>query len=55
MHRSILALVALIAIAIGSSSAFACSGQVASTTPKQTLASIDGGVTPIVVPTDDGS
>ncbi len=55
MHRSILALVALVAFAIGSSAAFACSGDVASTTPKQTLASIDGGITPIVVPTGDGS
>lgn len=56
MHRSILALVALVAFAIGSSTAYACSsGTVASTTPQQTVASIDGGSTPILVPTGDGS
>jgi hypothetical protein len=55
MHR-ILALLALGAFAIGSTSAFACSyGDVAGTTPKQTVASVDGGSTPIPVPTRDGS
>ncbi len=54
MHR-ILALIALVAFAIGSSSAFACSGHVASTVPQQTVASIDGGSTPILVPTGNGS
>jgi hypothetical protein len=51
MHRSILALVALVAFAIGSSAAYAdCAGHVVSTTPKQTVASADG-VTPIRTPT----
>lgn len=56
MHRSILALVALVAFAIGSSSAFAdCAGHIASPTTKQTVASADG-VTPIQVPTSgDGN
>ena len=44
MHRSILALIALVAFAIGSSAAYAdCAGHVASTTTKQTVASADGG------------
>lgn len=56
MHRSILALVALVAFAIGSSAAFAdCAGHVASTTTKQSVASADGSTTPIRVPTGDGS
>jgi hypothetical protein len=57
MHRSILALIALVAFAIGSSAAYAdCAGHVASTTTKQTVASVDGGVTPKPVATqDDGS
>ena len=56
MHRSILALVALVAFAIGSSTAFAdCTGHVASTTTKQSVASNDGGSPPIRVPTGDGS
>ena len=51
MHRSILALVALVAFAIGISAAYAdCAGHVASTTTKQTVASADG-VTPIRTPT----
>lgn len=56
MHRSILALVALVAFAIGSSTAYAdCAGHVASTTTKQTVASADG-VTPIRLPTSgDGN
>jgi len=50
MHRSILALAALVAFAIGSSAAYAdCAGHVVSTTPKQTVASADG-VTPIQTP-----
>jgi hypothetical protein len=54
MHRSILALVALVAFAISSSAAFACSADhMVSTPPKQTVASADGGVTPIPVPTKD--
>jgi hypothetical protein len=57
MHRSILALVALVAFAIGSSAAYAdCAGHLASTTTKQTVASADGGITPIPAPTSgDGS
>jgi hypothetical protein len=57
MHRNILALVALVAFAIGSSTAYAdCAGHVASTTTKQTVASVDGGVTPIPAPTSgDGN
>jgi hypothetical protein len=56
MHRSILALVALVAFAIGSSAAFAdCAGHVASTSTKQSVASVEGGTTPIRVPTGDGS
>jgi hypothetical protein len=56
MHRSILALVALVAFAIGSSAAYAdCAGHVASTTTKQTVASTDGGTTPIPVPAGGGS
>ena len=55
MHR-ILALIALVAFAIGSSSAYACSGmETAGSTPKQTVASIDGGITPIPVPAGNGS
>jgi hypothetical protein len=55
MHR-FLALIALVAFAIGSTSAFACSyGEVAGTTPKQTVASVDGGSTPIPVPAGNGS
>jgi hypothetical protein len=54
MHR-ILALIALVAFAIGSSSAFACESHVASTVPQQSVASIDGGSTPILVPTGNGS
>jgi hypothetical protein len=51
MHRSILALVALVAFAIGSSAAYAdCAGHVASTTTKQSVASTDG-TTPVRVPT----
>jgi hypothetical protein len=51
MHRSILALVALVAFAIGSSAAYAdCAGHVASTTTKQSVASTDG-MTPVRVPT----
>jgi hypothetical protein len=54
MQRSILALVALVAFAISSSAAFACPAhQMVSTPPKQTVASVDGGVTPIPVPTED--
>jgi hypothetical protein len=56
MHRSILALVALVAFAIGSSAAFAdCAGHVAGTTTKQSVASVDGATTPITVPKGDGS
>jgi hypothetical protein len=56
MHRSLLALVALVAYGIGSSAAFACSDHgIASTTPKQTVASVDGAITPMPVPTGDGS
>jgi hypothetical protein len=56
MHRSILALVALVAFAIGSSTAFAdCAGHVAGTTTKQSVASVDGSTTPIRVPTGGGS
>lgn len=57
MHRSILALVALVAFAIGSSAAYAdCAGHVASTTTKQTVASADGGMTRVPVQTPgDGS
>jgi hypothetical protein len=57
MHRSILALVALVAFAIGSSAAYAdCAGHVASTTTKQTVASADGGMTRVPVQTSgDGS
>lgn len=57
MHHSILALVALVAFAIGSSAAYAgCNrDEVAGTVPKQTVASVDGGTTPILVPTSDGS
>ncbi|HEX5078405.1 MAG TPA: hypothetical protein VFV80_04590 [Geminicoccaceae bacterium] len=58
MHRSILALTALVAFAIGSSVAYAdCGpGHIASST-KQTVASADnGGVTPVPVQTSgDGS
>jgi hypothetical protein len=54
MHR-FLALIALVAFAIGSTSAFACSGEVAGTMPKQTVASVDGGTTPIPVPAGNGS
>jgi hypothetical protein len=56
MHRSILALTALVAFAIGSSVAYAdCAGHVASTTTKQTVASADG-MSPIRVPTSgDGN
>ena len=51
MHRSILALAALVAFAIGSSAAYAdCAGHVVSTTPKQTVASADG-TSPIRIPT----
>jgi hypothetical protein len=51
MHRSILALAALVAFAIGSSAAYAdCAGHVVSTTPKQTVASADG-IAPIQTPT----
>ena len=51
MHRSLLALVALVAFAIGSTAAHACGDMgIASTTPKQTVASVDGGITPIPVP-----
>jgi hypothetical protein len=57
MHRSILALVALVAFGIGSSAAYAdCAGHVASTTTKQTVASADGGTTRVPVQTSgDGS
>jgi hypothetical protein len=56
MHRSILALVALVAFAFGSSVAFAeCAGHVASTTTKQSVASVDGSTTPVRVPTGGGS
>jgi hypothetical protein len=56
MHRSILALVALVAFAIGSSAAYAdCAGHVASTTTKQSVASVDGATAPITVPKGDGS
>jgi hypothetical protein len=58
MHR-ILALIALVAFAIGSSAAYAgggcSSGEIAGTTPKQTVASVDGGITPIPVPAGSGS
>lgn len=54
MHR-ILAVTALVAFAIGSSSAFACESHVASTVPQQTVASVDGGSTPILVPKGNGS
>jgi hypothetical protein len=54
MHRSLLALAALVAFAIGSGTAYAdCAGHVVSTTPKQTVASADG-VTPIPIPTQGG-
>ena len=53
MHRSLLALAALVAFAIGSSAAYAdCAGHVVSTTPKQTVASADS-MTPIRTPTPD--
>jgi hypothetical protein len=52
MHRSILALVALVAFAIGSSTAYAdCAGHIASTTTKQSVASVDGGKTRVPVQT----
>lgn len=55
MQRSILALAALLAFAIGSSVAYAdCAGHVASTTTKQTVASSDGGITPKPVTSQDG-
>jgi hypothetical protein len=51
MHRSILALVALVAFAIGSSAAFAdCAGHnIAGTTTKQSVASAEG-MTPLPIP-----
>jgi hypothetical protein len=57
MHRSVLALVALVAFAIGSSAAYACPAHTAhvGTTTKQSVASVDGGTTPIPVPSGDGS
>jgi hypothetical protein len=56
MHRSILALVALVAFTFGSSAAFAaCAGHVAGTTTKQSVASVDGSTTPVRVPSGDGS
>jgi hypothetical protein len=43
MHRSILALVALVAFAVGSSAAYAdCAGHTVSAPTKQTVASADG-------------
>ncbi len=55
MQRSILALVALVAFAIGSSAAYACGDSVAGSMSTRTLASADG-MTPIPVPaSDDGS
>ena len=51
MHRSILALVALVAFGIGSSAAYAdCAGHIVSTPTKQTVASADT-MTPIRTPT----
>ena len=58
MHRSILALVALVAFAVGSSVAYAdCAGHIASSTTKQTVASADsGGMTRVPAQTSgDGS
>jgi len=56
MHRSILALVALVAFAIGSSSAYACSAHSETAgVPQQSVASTDGGSTPILVPPKSGS
>ena len=57
MHRSILALVALVAFAIGTSAAYACPAHTAhvGTTTKQSVASVDGATTPITVPKGGGS
>jgi hypothetical protein len=50
MHRSILALAALVAFAIGSSAAYAdCAGHIVSSPTKQTVASADS-TTPIRTP-----
>lgn len=55
MHR-IPALIALVAFAIGSSTAFAqCAGHVVSTTTKQTVASADGMTRVPVQTSGDGS